>query len=85
MLGIAHPLPAGGARKHGRSGRWRGPGRGLGALGLEVEPFLQAGRAEGVQAVQEGERLVEEVGAYLENVGYPGRHKHVPWVMVSFC
>jgi hypothetical protein len=32
---------------------------------LEAEPFLEAGAAEGVQAVEEGEGLVEEVGAYL--------------------
>ena len=32
---------------------------------LEVEPFFQAGAAEGVQAVEEGERLVEDFRAYL--------------------
>ena len=26
--------------------------------GLELEPFLQAGAAEGVQAVKEGKRLI---------------------------
>ena len=33
--------------------------------GLEGEPFLEAGSAEGVQTVEERERLVEEIGAYL--------------------
>lgn len=33
--------------------------------GLEGEPLLQAGAAEGVQAVEECERLVEEVGTDL--------------------
>jgi hypothetical protein len=32
---------------------------------LEVEPFFQARAAEGVQAVEEGERLVEHLCAYL--------------------
>jgi hypothetical protein len=32
---------------------------------LEGEPFFQAGAAEGVQAVEEGERLVEDFGADL--------------------
>ena len=38
---------------------------GCGGRGLEGEPFLQAGAAEGVKAVEEGERLVEEVGTDL--------------------
>jgi hypothetical protein len=33
--------------------------------GLEREPFLQTGAAEGVQAVEQRERLVEQVGADL--------------------
>jgi hypothetical protein len=33
--------------------------------GLKGEPFFQAGAAKGVQAVEEGEGLVEEVGADL--------------------
>ena len=37
-----------------------------GSRGLEGKPFFQAGAAEGVQAVEEGERLVEQVGAYLD-------------------
>jgi len=32
---------------------------------LEGEPFFQTGAAEGVQAVEEGERLVENFGADL--------------------
>lgn len=32
---------------------------------LEGEPFFQAGAAEGVQAVEEGEGLVEDFGADL--------------------
>jgi hypothetical protein len=39
---------------------YRGSGR-----GLEGEPFLQTGAAEGVEAVEECERLVEEVGTDL--------------------
>lgn len=35
------------------------------AGGLEGEPVLEAGAAEGVEAVEEGEGLVEELGAYL--------------------
>lgn len=38
----------------------RGCGR-----GLEGEPFLEAGTTKRVQAVEERERLIEEVGAYL--------------------
>jgi hypothetical protein len=34
--------------------------------GLEGEPLFQAGAAEGVQAVEEGEGLVEEIGADLQ-------------------
>jgi hypothetical protein len=33
--------------------------------GLKGKPFFQTGAAEGVQAVEEGERLIEEVGADL--------------------
>lgn len=32
---------------------------------MEGEPFLQTGAAEGVEAVEECERLVEEVGTDL--------------------
>lgn len=66
---VPHPLPAAGARED-RGPRRRGRARrGVDAQRLEVEPFLQAGAAEGVQAVEEGEGLVEEVGAYLFDDG----------------
>ena len=32
---------------------------------LEGEPVFQAGAAEGMEAVQQSERLVEDVSAYL--------------------
>lgn len=40
-------------------------GRRVSTQRLEVKPLLQAGAAEGVQAVEEGERLVEHIGADL--------------------
>ena len=37
---------------------------------LKREPVFQAGAAKGVKTVQKGERLVEDVGAYLSrNLG----------------
>jgi hypothetical protein len=45
---------------------------GCGGRGLEGEPFLQAGAAEGVKAVEEGERLVEEVGTDLNTAELAG-------------
>jgi hypothetical protein len=33
---------------------------------LEGEPFFKAGATEGMQTVEEGERLVEEIGADLQ-------------------
>ena len=33
--------------------------------GLELEPFLQAGAAESMQTIEEGEGLVEQVCTYL--------------------
>lgn len=38
---------------------------GRGGRGLEGEPFLQTSAAEGVEAVEERKRLVEEVGTDL--------------------
>lgn len=38
---------------------------GGGSRGLEGEPLLQACATESVEAVEQRERLVEEVGAYL--------------------
>jgi hypothetical protein len=49
----------------GAAGRARVRVDGRGRRGLEGEPLLQAGAAEGVQAVEQGERLVEQVGADL--------------------
>jgi hypothetical protein len=40
--------------------------------GLQGEPFLQAGAAEGVEAVEEGERLVEKVGTDLSMTALAG-------------
>jgi hypothetical protein len=62
---VAHALAAAGAGEYGRAGCGGWEGGGVDARGLEGEPFFQAGAAEGVQAVEEGEGLVEEVGAYL--------------------
>jgi hypothetical protein len=62
---VTHALAAAGAGEYGDGGgRW-GQRGGVDARGLEGEPFFEAGAAEGVQAVEEGEGLVEEVGAYL--------------------
>lgn len=56
----------------GLCGAHRGPARGAGVRvyrrggrGLEGEPLLQTGAAEGVQAVEQRERLVEHVGTDL--------------------
>lgn len=62
----------------GRLRRRRG-GRILGGGRLPTEPLVEAGAAEGVQAVEEGEGLVEQLGADLsEMLGFwAGRHgKH---------
>lgn len=40
--------------------------------GLEGEPFLQTGAAKGVKAIEEGERLVEEVGTDLSKAELAG-------------
>jgi hypothetical protein len=63
----------------GLCGADRGAARGAGVRvyrrrgrGLESEPFLQAGAAEGVQAVEQCERLVEEVGTDLSRVKLAG-------------
>ena len=36
-----------------------------GGGGLKNEPFLEASTAEGMQAIEEGEGLVQEIGTYL--------------------
>jgi len=60
----AHHGAARGTRE-GRGVRGRGVGRGAARGQLEGEPFFETTAAEGVQAVEEGEGLVEDVGADL--------------------
>lgn len=48
---------------HGSTAGWACKGRPARPLG--GEPFFQAGAAEGVQAVEEGQRLVEKLGTDL--------------------
>ena len=64
MFRVAHPVATRWAGKNGQVRRGRDGGA-LGAHGLPGEPFLEAGTAEGVQTVEEGKRLIEEVGADL--------------------
>lgn len=40
--------------------------RPLSRSGLEAEPFFEARSAEGMKAIEQGKRLVEELGAYLD-------------------
>ena len=64
VLGVPDRLPT---RRAGEDGfvERRGRGRILGAEGLPAEPFLDAAAAVGMQAVEESEGLVEEIGADL--------------------
>lgn len=68
-VGLEEYVEQGGDGGIGLCGAHRGPARrarvwvyGGGGRGLEGKPLLQAGAAEGVEAVEQCERLVEEVG-----------------------
>ena len=65
MFRIPYRVAAAGACEDGGVGGRGRAGEGFVAEGLEAEPFFQAGAAEGVQAVEAGEGVVEEVGADL--------------------
>lgn len=52
---------------------------GGGGGGLEGEPFLQTCAAKGVQAVEEGERLIEQVGADLGLSELAGAPQSTAW------
>jgi len=68
MFRIADGRPARGTCVW-EAGVWERGGRGAVGGELEGEPFFQTGAAEGVQAVEEGERLVENFGADLRIPG----------------
>lgn len=65
MLGVPDRLSAGRAGEDG-SIVWRRSWRILGLYRLKSEPFLDAGAAERVQTVKEGEGLIEQLSANLE-------------------
>lgn len=64
MSRVAHVGAARGTRV-GRGARRQGVGRVARGLQFPPEPFFEARAAEGVQAVEEGEGLVEDFGADL--------------------